>query len=171
MFLAVHRQLNRWPCHSLTHWLTEPLLIFDIKERPLRPSWPTYLTYLPDLPTWPTFLTYLTDLPNWPTYLTYLPDLPTWPTYLTYLAFLPTCLPELPYLPELHTYIFTFLPSLKTPFRSNHRDLWHLRHWLWFWQLRTWIHDNLCYLTIKSDSGQHSQFLRCLLVELRDALR
>ena len=28
-------------------------------------------------------------------------------------------------------------------------------------QLRTWIHDNLCYLTIKSDTGQHSQFLRC----------
>ena len=23
------------------------------------------------------------------------------------------------------------------------------------------VHDNLCYLTIKSDSGQHSQFLRC----------
>ena len=29
-------------------------------------------------------------------------------------------------------------------------------------QLRSWIHDNLCYLTIKSDTGQHSQFLRCL---------
>ena len=40
-------------------------------------------------------------------------------------------------------------------------DLWHLRHWLQFWQLRTWIHDNLCCLTIKSDIGQHSQFLRC----------
>ena len=25
----------------------------------------------------------------------------------------------------------------------------------------TWIHDNLCYLTIKSDTGQHLQFLRC----------
>ena len=23
------------------------------------------------------------------------------------------------------------------------------------------MHDNLCYLTIKSDTGQHSQFLRC----------
>ena len=41
-------------------------------------------------------------------------------------------------------------------------DLWHLRHWLQLRQLRTWIHDNLCYLTIKSDTGQHSQFLRCL---------
>ena len=45
---------------------------------------------------------------------------------------------------------------------SNPTDLWHLRHWLQFWQLRTWIHDNLCHLTIKSDTGQHSQFLRCL---------
>ena len=28
------------------------------------------------------------------------------------------------------------------------------------WQLRTRIHDNLCDLAIKSDTGQHSQFLR-----------
>ena len=41
--------------------------------------------------------------------------------------------------------------------------LWHLRHWLQFWQLRTWIHDNHCYLTINFDTGQHSQFLRCFL--------
>ena len=39
-------------------------------------------------------------------------------------------------------------------------DLWHLIHLLQFWQLRTWIHDNFCYMTITSDSGQHSQFLR-----------
>ena len=39
--------------------------------------------------------------------------------------------------------------------------MWHLRHWLQFWQLRIWIHDNLCYLNIKSDTGQPSQFLRC----------
>ena len=26
-----------------------------------------------------------------------------------------------------------------------------------FWQLKTWIHDNLCYPTIKSDTGQHWQ--------------
>jgi len=41
-------------------------------------------------------------------------------------------------------------------------DLWHLRHWLQFWQLRTWIHDNIWYLTINCDTGQHSQFLWCL---------
>ena len=46
---------------------------------------------------------------------------------------------------------------------DNHRDVWPLRHWLQFWQLRTWIHDSLCDLTIKSDTGQHSQFLRCFL--------
>ena len=28
--------------------------------------------------------------------------------------------------------------------------------------MRTWFHDILCHLTIKSDTGQHSQFLRCL---------
>ena len=39
--------------------------------------------------------------------------------------------------------------------------LWHLRHWLQYRQLRTWIHDNLCFLTINCDTGQHSQFLRC----------
>ena len=45
--------------------------------------------------------------------------------------------------------------------KDNPRYLWHLGHWLQFWQLITWIHDNLCYLTIKSDTEQHSQFLRC----------
>ena len=40
-------------------------------------------------------------------------------------------------------------------------DLWYLRHWLQYRQLRTWFHDNLCYLTINCDTGQHSQFLRC----------
>ena len=44
---------------------------------------------------------------------------------------------------------------------DNPRDLSHLRHWSQFWQLRTWFHNNLCCLTIKSDTGQHSQFLRC----------
>ena len=42
-------------------------------------------------------------------------------------------------------------------------DFWHLRHWLLFWQLRTSIHDNLWYLTINCDTGQHSQFLRCFI--------
>ena len=54
--------------------------------------------------------------------------------------------------------------------QSDPRDLWPLRHLIRvmkkhdltniFW---IWIHDNLCYLTINCDTGQHSQFLRCLL--------
>ena len=46
--------------------------------------------------------------------------------------------------------------------KKNFAMLWHLRHWLQYRQLRTWINDNLCYLTINCDTGQHSQFLRCL---------
>ena len=45
--------------------------------------------------------------------------------------------------------------------KDNFGDLWQLRHWLQFWQLRPRIRDNHCYLTSKSDSGQHSQYLRC----------
>ena len=47
---------------------------------------------------------------------------------------------------------------------DNPGDLRNLRHWLKFRQLRTWNHDNFCYLTIKSDTGQHSQFLRCFYI-------
>ena len=36
-----------------------------------------------------------------------------------------------------------------------------LRRWLQFWHWRTWMHDNLCCLTIKSDTGEHLQFLWC----------
>ena len=46
--------------------------------------------------------------------------------------------------------------------KDNPRDFWPLRHWLQFWQSKTWIHDNLYDLTIMSDTGRHSQFLRCL---------
>ena len=45
--------------------------------------------------------------------------------------------------------------------KDNPCDFWHLRQWLQFRQLSTRIHDNLCYLTIKSDTGQQLQFLRC----------
>ena len=55
----------------------------------------------------------------------------------------------------------------------NHWNLWNhdkvmtkTRHGLWnccvHRQLRTWIHDNHCDTTIKSDTGQHSWFLRRL---------
>ena len=48
--------------------------------------------------------------------------------------------------------------------KKNFAMLWHLRHWLQYRQSRTWIHDNLCYLTINCDTGQHSQFLQCFLL-------
>ena len=52
---------------------------------------------------------------------------------------------------------------------SNHGDLSHLWHWLQCWQLRAWINDNLCYLTINCDTGQHSQFLRCFIGTLSNS--
>ena len=54
--------------------------------------------------------------------------------------------------------------------KDNPGDLWHLRHWLQFWQLRTWIHDIFCYMTINCDTGQHSQFLRCFRLEFSSYL-
>ena len=74
-------------------------------------------------------------------------------------------------LPTYLTYLFTYfrwryigaMRRHDLNQKDNFGDLWK-RHWLQFLQLRTWIHDNLCYLTIKSDTGQHSQFLRCFLL-------
>ena len=45
--------------------------------------------------------------------------------------------------------------------KKNELPTTYLRHWLQYWQLRTWINDNLCYLTINCDTGQNSQFLQC----------
>ena len=53
---------------------------------------------------------------------------------------------------------------------SKHRGLWHLRYWLQYWQLRTLINGNLCYLTMNCDTGQHSQFLRCFALGLVEIL-
>ena len=47
----------------------------------------------------------------------------------------------------------------KTKRQKDKKTKRHLRHWLQFWQLRTWVHDNFCYQTIKSDTRQNSQFL------------
>ena len=49
---------------------------------------------------------------------------------------------------------------------NNLWDLWPLRNWLQFWQLRTWMHDNLCAIPIRSDTGQHLQFLRCFWAKM-----
>ena len=55
---------------------------------------------------------------------------------------------------------------LGTYFQPVTCDIWH---WLeiQYWQLRTWFHDNLCYLTINCDPGQHLQFLRCFVCSAR----
>ena len=72
LFLAVHRQLNRWPCHWVTHWVTETPFDFDIKEQSQRLV--TFKTFdQGDQKTWPD--------PKRPTYLHTYP--PTYlPTYL-----------------------------------------------------------------------------------------
>ena len=48
--------------------------------------------------------------------------------------------------------------NTKTMTNTYEIEVWNCCH---FRQLRTWVHDNHCYLGIKSDTGQHSQFLRC----------
>ena len=59
---------------------------------------------------------------------------------------------------------FTNKDNGKDNDKDNSRDLSLLRHWLQFWQLRIWIHDNHCDLTMKNDTGgQHSQFLQCFV--------
>ena len=61
------------------------------------------------------------------------------------------------------------LRHLRHPRRLRHLlkqsyRLWHLRHWLQCLQFRTRNHDNLCYRTIKCDTGQHLQFLQCFTI-------
>ena len=60
--------------------------------------------------------------------------------------YLPTFIPT-----HLPTYLCTSIRE--HPKRSFHRDFRHLtlRHWLQYWQWRTRINDNLCYLTINCD--------------------
>ena len=133
MFLAVTWQVNRWPCHSLSQSVSDPLLILEH----MTSHWMTE-SYPGDL----------------------------WP------------LRHLFRVMRRHDMTKKIDKDndkdkdkdkdiLRTPPKSNPRDLWHLRHWLQFWQLRTWIHDNLCDLTINCDTGQHSQFLRCFYLFMR----
>ena len=49
--------------------------------------------------------------------------------------------------------IFDNFDSFWKFWKDSPGGLWHwLRHWLQFWQLRTWIHDNHCYMTINCDT-------------------
>ena len=101
------------------------------------PTWPTYMTYLPDLPTWPAYMTRLpdlptclSDLPTCPTHLTYPPDfiytpnLPTWAIHLTNLSDLTSWLTYLTknisYNSDINKGSFTILAMLLNMFlRSN----------------------------------------------------
>ena len=69
--------------------------------------------------------------------------------------------------PKRPSYLHTYPPTyLSTSIREHRLDRSYprdMRQRLQFWQLRTWIHDNLWYLSIKSDTGQHSQFLQCFI--------
>ena len=49
----------------------------------------------------------------------------------------------------------------RTPSKINPRDLWPLRHWLHFWQLRTTILTIILWLLNAGWWWQHSQFLQC----------
>ena len=54
-------------------------------------------------------------------------------------------------------FVWKKLRQFRTFLKLLPRDvLRHLRHWLQFGKLRTWIHDNVCYLPIKSDSIRNS---------------
>ena len=54
------------------------------------------------------------------------------------------------------------MSDIKCKCFDNFDKLLPLIHWLQLWQLRTWFHDNRCFLTINCDTGQHLQFLWCL---------
>ena len=53
----------------------------------------------------------------------------------------------------------TFVQSDEVTWPDQKKHLRHLRQWLQYWQLRTWINDNLCYPTVNCDIRQHSQLL------------
>ena len=78
----------------------------------------------------------------------------------------------------LHLWWYHFLKdSLRSYDKDQYHDdnkdndavneLWHLRHWLQFFQLKNLIDINLRGLRIESDSGQHFQFLQCLFVNVK----
>ena len=58
-----------------------------------------------------------------------------------------------------HTRTKTFREHLQMTILEKLWKCWH------FWQLRTSNHYNHSDLTIKSDTGQHSQLLRCLYIK------
>ena len=52
-------------------------------------------------------------------------------------------------------YLHTYVPPLENIQRSNHRDLWHLRRWLQYRQLKTWIRDVFRKKTVLCGNNSH----------------
>ena len=55
--------------------------------------------------------------------------------------------------PWIFLQFFTIFDNFDHINKDNPSDLWYLRHTLQFGQFRSWMHDNLCYLTIKGEAA------------------
>ena len=131
-------QLNRWPCHWVTEWVSGRFILEHNKSH-----WSELMTsHCSEQDIWNKFWQFCTNL-------TILDNSDHFDNFGQFGQF--------------WTILYHFGNFDNFDTLGNPIDLWHLRHWLQFWQVKIWIHDNLYYLTIKSDPGQHSQFLRCLV--------
>ena len=155
-------QLNRWHCHPLTQWVSEPLLIWEH----MTCHWMSKSYQGDFLWSFWKFYHFWTCWQIW----TIFDNLDNFDNFGQFWQFwkLLTILTILTIFDNYDNFIdiLTFFDNVDIFYHCdndnrNPGDLLPLRHWLQFWQLRTWIHDNLCDLTIKSDTGQHLQFLRC----------
>ena len=113
------------------------LTIFDNIDH-FRQSW-QFLTIFNNLNNFLTILTIFYNFDNFYFYFTIFDNFSQLTTIFT-----------------IQTIAFAIFDNWK----DNPGDLWNLRRWQ-FSQLRTWIHNNLCYLTINCDTGQHSQWKKC----------
>ena len=66
------------------------------------------------------------------------------------------------YVQRRHNWRLKTKTNIKTMTKTCH-GLWNVWNCWHFRQLRTWIDDSHCDLTIKNDTGQHSQSLQCLV--------
>ena len=119
---------------SLTDWLSQSLtvlLLLTYKERPYR----LVIFDQSDEEPWPKNLP--THIPTYP------------PTYLpTYLS---TYLREHPQGAMVAFMTFDQSDEVTWPNQSQSQPTYYLptlQYWLKYWQLRTWINDNFCYLAI-----------------------
>ena len=119
--------------HWMTHWPTFVFLTLksDPKDLwPLRHWWQFLMTIFDDNFRWQFLMTIFDDIFWWQLLMTIFDDNFLWQFFMT-----------------------TFYGNFYDNFYENFSwqffmtifdDLWYLRHWLQYWQLRTWFHDNLC---------------------------